>query len=374
MTALSFKSPPQLSDQIFIILKSNSVNEITHQRLHNQQIASTSFQTPAALVAWLGAMQAQEYGQSKWAIGVRLPGCTDAMVEQALADRSILRSWVMRGTLHTVAAADIHWMLDLLAPRLIAGSAGRQRQLGLESPTLHRSLQLLESGLEGREMTREQLISYFAQSDLDFTSHQVYHIMHHAALEQMVCVGVRVGNEPTFTLLSDRVPTPVRMTREEALATLAACYFNSRGPASLQDFIWWSGLTVKEAQKGLESVKSDLKELVYEGQSFWFPKDQSLDKTPTKRLFLLPGFDEYILGYRDRSAFLSPGDSPIVVHSNGIFNPMIVLDGQVVGVWKKTVKKNTVLLEPNTFVALDEEALHLLEQERLQYQAFLLNV
>ncbi|MEI6408098.1 MAG: winged helix DNA-binding domain-containing protein [Bacteroidota bacterium] len=348
--------------------------EITRQRLYNQQIAATQFKTLAELVGWLGAMQAQEYGQSKWAVGVRLPGCTDAMVEQALADRSILRSWVMRGTLHTVAAADIHWMLDLLAPRLLTATVGRKKQLGLEQPMLHRSLQLLESGLEGREMTRDQLISYFAQSGFDFTSHHIYHIMHHAALEQVVCVGVRVGNEPTFTLLSDRVPAPVRMTREEALATLAARYFNSRGPASLQDFIWWSGLTVKEAQKGFESVKNDLDELIYEGQSFWGPKDQFMEKTPAKRLFLLPGFDEYILGYRDRSLFLKPGDTSIVVHSNGIFNPMIVLDGQVVGVWKKTIKKNAVLLEPNTFVALDGEARFFLEEERLRYEAFLLNV
>lgn len=350
------------------------MNEITRQRLHNQQIASTKFRTPAELVGWLGAMQAQEYGQSKWAIGVRLPGSSDAIVEQALADRSILRTWVMRGTLHMVAAADVHWMLDLLAPRLIAGSAGRKKQLGLEPPLLLRCLRLLESGLEGREMTRDELIAYFAQSDLHFTSHQIYHILHHAALEQVVCVGMRVGKEPTYTLLSDHVPTPVRMTREEALATLASRYFNSRGPASLQDFIWWSGLTVKEAQKGLESLKNGLKELVYDGQSLWFPKDQSLEKTLAKRLFLLPGFDEYILGYRDRSAFLNPGDSPIVVHSNGIFNPMIVLDGQVVGVWKKTIKQNTVLLEPNTFVPLEEEAVYLLELERLRYQAFLLNV
>lgn len=326
---------------------------IPQLRLHNQQIARQRFKTPSEVVAWLGALQGQDYAGAKWSIGLRLPGSTEADIEQAIAEKTVLRTWVMRGTLHLVSAADIRWMVALVAPRLIADGVRRRRELELDDATLAQSLDLITAALCDRELRRSELMSLLEENGISTKGQRGYHILIYVSQRGLICQNVAERNNPTFMLMPD---APM-LTREEAAAELARRYFTSRGPATVKDFIWWSGLPAAEARAGLEAVKPLLVEEKIDGQSYWLsPTTEPLNDSPSA--YLLPGFDEYLLGYTDRSAVLDPQHAQKVCPGgNGIFFPTIVINGQMVGTWKYTVKKGTAIITPTPFETLtDAEA------------------
>lgn len=330
-------------------------HNITRQRLANQQITATKFRESAELVAWMCAMQAQDFLQSKWAIGVRLPGLTDADVERAIANATIVRTWPMRGTLHLVAAADIRWLLALSEPRMKAALAGRNRQLGLDEAIFSRCNELMVRALVGgKHLTRNELAAIFNEAGIATNENRLSHILQWASLERLICFGPKQGTEFAFTLLDEWVPPTKTLLRNEALAEMAARYFTSHGPATLQDFTWWSGLSVTDARAGLESAKSRLVSEIFEGQTYWLPQNLPAVAARPQRVFLLPGFDEYFIAYKNRTACLDPKFDARVVHVNGIFNPMLVIDGQVAGTWKRTFKKEKAVLEIMPFEPLDE--------------------
>ena len=180
---------------------------IARQRLANQQIADPTLTRPADVVAWLGAMQAQDYLGALWAIGLRLPGAREATVEQALADRSIVRTWPMRGTLHFVAAADARWMLALLAPRTMAQAAGRFRQLGLDDDAFALSRDACIAALQGgRQLTRAALYQVVEAAHVSTAGQRGIHILWRLAHEQLICFGARAGKQQTFALLDEWAP------------------------------------------------------------------------------------------------------------------------------------------------------------------------
>src|SRR5688572_10872776 len=231
-----------------------SLFAIPTQRLHNQHISQVGFRQPAEVVGWLGAVQAQDYAAAKWALALRAPGLTDADVDRALADGSILRTHVLRPTWHFVLPDDIRWMLALTAPRINALSAYYYRQMGLDDATFARSNDVLAKALQGgQQRTREELAAVLHQAGiyngelLAFT-----YLMIRAELDGVVCSGARRGKQFTYALLDERAPQARQLTRDEALAELARRYFSGHGPATLADFVWWSGLTVTDARSGLE--------------------------------------------------------------------------------------------------------------------------
>jgi hypothetical protein len=321
---------------------------IPQLRLHNQQIARQQFRTPGEVVAWLGALQGQDYAGAKWSVGLRLPGCTDADVEQAIADKIVLRTWLMRSTLHLVNVADIRWMTALVAPRLLVNTR-RYQQLELDEATLARSDILLASALaDGKELTRSALFNVLEAEGLSTKGQRGYHMLIHASLNGLICQNVSVRSNPTFMTM----PASAMLTRDEAAAELARRYFTSRGPATLKDFMWWSGLIASEARAGLEAAKSSLVEEKIGGHSYWLPAAaESPNGAPSA--YLLPGFDEYLLGYTDRSAVLDAQHAQKVCPGgNGIFFPTIVIDWQMVGTWKYMVKKGMAVMTPTPFDAL----------------------
>src|SRR5262250_1125569 len=133
--------------------------DIARLRLQNQRIAGATFEKPGDVVAWLGSVQAQDYLGALWAVGLRMRSAVEADIEQALANRTIIRTWPMRGTLHFVAAADIRWMLELLTPRVVANKAQHLlRQFGLDEAAFARSKELFERALQGgKQLTREAM-------------------------------------------------------------------------------------------------------------------------------------------------------------------------------------------------------------------------
>ncbi len=328
--------------------------DIAQQRLHKQLITQRTFEKPGDVVKWLGAVQAQDYAAAKWAVGLRSRGVTDDDIEQAFAGGAILRTHVMRPTWHFVAPADIRWMLTLTAPRVNAVNASWYRRLELDEALFRWSNAVLAKALQGgKQLTRAELVSVLkfagiATDDLlRFTA-----IMMRAELDGIVCSGARRGKQFTYVLLDERAPQARTLDRDEALAELARRYFTSHGPATLQDFVWWSGLTGADARAGLAMVTSYLLHETINGQPYWFSPSTPPEQDLSQAAYLLPNYDEYTVGYTDRSAIFDASHTDRLDPRGGLLTSTMVLNGQVVGTWKRTFKKNTVVIEANPFVPL----------------------
>ncbi|MFL6291311.1 MAG: winged helix DNA-binding domain-containing protein [Thermoanaerobaculia bacterium] len=338
---------------------------IADRRLRSQRIAGTGFKHPGEVVAWLGAVQAQDYLGALWALGLRMKRATEAAVEQAIAERTIVRTWPLRGTLHFVAPADVRWMLALLTPRVIAGRKSRYRQLELDPKVFDRSRDLLVRALEGgRQVRRDALYRMLDAEGISTAGQRGIHILQRHALDGLLCFAARQGRQPAFALLEEWVPPAGKLTRDEALAALAERYFTSRGPATLQDFTWWSGLTVAAAKAAIELAGPRLqKEAAY-----WIgAKGPAGVPAPA---YLLPPYDEYTVAYKDRSAVLDPAHGRDV-SGNGIFYPTIVLGGRVAGTWKRELKKDSVVVTLSPFAPLKKKERQVIALAAERYGGFL---
>ncbi len=348
--------------------------DIAHQRLHNQLITQRTFEKPGDVVEWLGAVQAQDYAAAKWAIGLRLQGTTDDDIEQAFTRGTILRTHLMRPTWHFVSPADIRWILALTAPRVNAVNAYYYRKLALDDAVFMHSNAVLAKALQGgKQFTRPELVSVLQQAGIATDDLQRFtYIMMRAELDGIVCSGARRGKQFTYALLDERAPQARTLDRDEALAQFARRYFTSHGPATLQDFVWWSGLTVADARAGLEMVTSQLMHEVVDDQTYWFSMSTPPAKDLSPTACLLPNFDEYIVGYTDRSAvFDASHTNKLDPRGNTLFNHTIVMDGRIVGTWKRTIKKDAVIITPSLFTPLSDAETRAFAASANHYGAFL---
>jgi hypothetical protein len=319
--------------------------ELLTERLRNQLLVESARRKAEQVVASLCAMQAQDFSAAKWAVGVRAPGCQDGDVEQAFNDGLILRTHVLRPTWHFVTPADIRWLLKLSAPRIHAQNAYYYRQSDLDARTFAKSCAMIHRTLEGgKSLTRAELAVYLKRAHVPADGLKLAYVMMHAELEGVVCSGPRRGKQFTYALMDERVAKAKELPREEALAELAKRYFTSHGPATVRDFAWWSGLTVKEAQKAAESADS-LAFSSIGGEVHWSAKGS--EPSPRKSLaLLLPNYDEYLIAYKDRAPFIDATRAAnIVARSNGAFANHLVIDGCLAGSWSRTLKANSVLVE-----------------------------
>ncbi|HEX5478200.1 MAG TPA: winged helix DNA-binding domain-containing protein [Dehalococcoidia bacterium] len=318
--------------------------KITDRRLLTQQIAHHNFNTPAEVVSWLGAVQAQDYPGGKWAIGLRLPEVTEADVERAIGERTIVRTWPMRGTLHFVAAEDVRWLLALLASRTIAGAGLRHRQLEMDEAVLRRARTVVTKALTGgRALTRDALYRKLDGAGISTAAHGVlgrrgFHILWRLAHDGIICFGAREGKQQTFVLLDEWLPPVAPLPRDEALAKLALRYFTGHGPATVQDFAWWSGLSAPDARAALAMVTSQLAHEDIAGATYWYRDGEAPRKLPAGA-HLLPPFDEYLVGYRDRSAAVDPARFEAMPT---LLSPTIVIGGRVVGTWRRRLERGSV--------------------------------
>ncbi len=337
-------------------MKDTTILDIITHRLHNQQLVGTQFKTPGEVVAWFGAVQAQDYPGGKWAVALRLPGATDKDIEAAIADRSIIRTWPMRGTLHFVAARDIRWMLEVLASRALAGAAGRHRQLELDEATFARSRDVLTGALEGgKTLSRPAMYQTLEAAGISTEGQRGIHILGRLAQEGLICFASHEGKQPAFALLDEWAPDAPRLERDAALVELARRYFTSHGPATIQDFVWWSGLTVADARSGLERARSHLVEAKVSGQSYWLPPDTPAVRPAPPFVHLLPAYDEYMVAYRDRNAALHAAHSRRLSPPNSVvLGPIIVVDGQFAGAWKRNTSKDRVDIKAQPILPLSD--------------------
>jgi hypothetical protein len=341
-------------------------------RLRNQKISDCDLSDPQSLVAHLGAVQAQDYAMSKWALGIRLPGATDATIEAALDAGDIVRTHVLRPTWHLVSGKDVRWMLALTGKHIKALSVGRDRDLGIDDALYNRTNDLIAKALQGgKQLTRAEVMQELEKGGVKTDSSRAVHFMMNAELDAIVCNGARRGKEMTYALMDEKIPKGLVMSREESLATLAQRYFSSHGPATLHDFQWWSGLPMSAARAGWEDIKSKLQSVDWEGKTYFFDKDSPAAGNDRESVIFLPAFDEYIVSYKNRNAVFDSQWQKEAITSNGIFKPVIVVNGQVTGIWKRTVQKNKVVVEPFFFDAKNTLPPEVTERAMQPFGAFL---
>lgn len=354
--------------------RSKSDAVIARQRLLRQGIADARFATPGDVVSSLLAVQAQDYSGSLWAVGLRMRDGSEADVERAIAERKLIRTWPMRGTLHLVAADDVRWLLELLAPRVIARDTARiERDYGLDAVMLERCRRVVSHALrDGKPMRRDRLYAALDAAGIASSQLRGVHITGRLAMEGLICNGPRDGRQPTFVLLDAWAPHAPRKPRDASLAELALRYFASRGPATAQDLAWWSGLTVKDALAAIALAGSGLVQETIDGKAHWHTSStmRKGGSEPVASVHLLPPFDEYLVGYRDRSAALDIEHNRTVIAINGLFSASIVIDGRIAGLWRRNVGKTAVELALQPFRPLPKSRLPALRSAAKRYGAF----
>jgi hypothetical protein len=341
-------------------------------RLRHQRIGHNPFASAAEAVRWFGAVQAQDYLGALWAIGLRTRGATETSVEQAIAERTIVRTWPLRGTLHFVAAEDARWMLDLCAPRTLARNAQRlRRDHGIDNRIVVRSRKVLTDALGGGVcLARPELYRRLEGARIATGASRGLHLLWWHATEGLICLGARAGKQQTFALLDDWLPpTPPRL-REESLAELARRYFTSHGPATVRDFAWWSGLTATDAALALEMVAQELLATTIEDRTYWQARSAT-DTRAGSSCHLLPCYDEYTVAYQDRGAVMSSEVAARADSGHGIFHPPIVSDGQIVGTWSRAVQRSSVAITYRLFAPVGRRQTRALATAARRYAKFL---
>lgn len=346
---------------------------LTALRMAAQRIGAGEFATPAEAVRWMLAMQGQDFAGVRWSVGLRHLDATEARVAAALDAGEIVRSWPMRGTLHLVAAEDLGWMLRLTAPRMTVSAARRRAALGITEAEMERARLVAIEALTGRRvLTRDALLATIHGAGVSTGGQRGYHLIWYLAQTGTLVLGPTEGRQQTFALLDDWVPNPRRLERDEALGELALRYFRSHGPATAHDLARWSGLTLGDVRRGLAIYGTQLTTLDLGGSTYHVAPETLALAAPPGRTYLLPGFDEYMLGYRDRTAALAPEHSEAIVPGgNGMFKPTIVVDGEVVGTWGRRVKAGEVMIEPVLFGRLSGRDRAGLEEAARAYGVFI---
>jgi hypothetical protein len=347
--------------------------DMARQRLLNQRLIGTPLETPEAVVRWLGAVQSQDYAGAKWAVAQRTTGVINGEMDRLFDAGRILRTHVMRPTWHFVLPEDIRWLLKLTAPRVHAVNAYYYRQLGLDDGVFEKSETLLAKALQGgRQLTRPELVQALQEGGISASGPRLAYILMHAELDGILCSGALRGKQFTYALLDDRVPATRTLEREEALAELTRRYFTSHGPATVQDYMWWSGLSAAEARAGIERMKSSFVQEIRDGKTYWFAEATATATENDPIVHLLPNYDEHLVAYKDHSPSfeaevyqnLAPQEAALMAH-------VVVRKGYVIGGWRRTLKTKEALVTASLLVALDPMERAALEAALGRYSQFL---
>src|SRR4029077_12334870 len=317
------------------------------QRLVRQGLVKPTLETATDVVAMLGAVQAQDYAGSKWGLAQRTRGLTDAEIEKEIDDGTIVRTHILRPTWHFVAVADIGWMLALSAPRVQAANAHWYRWLEVDDIVARRGRIVLTKALRGgKQLTRAELGLALGKAKIQVTNPQrLAAIMMRAELDGVICSGARRGKQFTYALFEERVVGPTALERDAALFELARRYFTTRGPATVDDFSWWSGLTKADAKRGVDAAASQLEHASIDGRSYWSGPGRAR-RAGSVLAHLLPNYDEYFIGLKDRSAFDARlRAARLKARTDGLSGNVVIVDGQIVGGWRRTLVKGTAVIE-----------------------------
>jgi hypothetical protein len=357
------------------------VRTIPARRLLAQELVRPRFATPAELVSWMGAVQAQDYQATKRAVGVRLrqKRPTDIAVERALDEGavrpphegSVLRTHVFRWTWQLVTPADVRWMLALVGSRLVNKYAKRHRELEIDRRLVIRSQTAFEKALRhGDSLTRDELGEALATARIVATGPRLAHLLALAELESVVCSGARRGKHHTYALLDHRAPESRLPSREASLAELARRYFQSRGPATVADFVWWTGLAPADARNAIEAIQGSLEAEEIDGQTYHSIPD-ARRKSKRGHVELVPAFDEWLVAYRNRNAVLDPAQAKRLNAGGGLLAPSVIVDGRVIGIWRRELSRDAVSLLIDCFEPASATTKRAIVGAAERYAAFL---
>ncbi|HEV2070545.1 MAG TPA: winged helix DNA-binding domain-containing protein [Acidimicrobiales bacterium] len=338
-----------------------ALHDVALLRLVAQRIAGPGFATATDAVRWMTGVQAQDHNGALTSVALRTSSRSRQPIEDALDAGEVVKSWPMRGTLHLVVAEDLPWMLDLLAPRVVAGAAARRAQLNLDMPDLEHARELaVEALVGGGQLMREELLAVWDQAGLTTAGQRGYHMLWHLAQTGTLCFGPLRNGQQQIVLVDEWVPRPRRLERQEALGELALRYLRSHGPATVKDLMRWTHLVADDARTGLALARPQLASLDVDGvEHFMDPGTPELLESyrrDARGVVLLPGFDELVLGYQDRSCVLAPELADrIVPGGNGIFKATVVSDGEIVGTWKHAGRGAKRTMEATPFTSFPDD-------------------
>jgi hypothetical protein len=298
-------------------------------------------------VACLGAVQAQDAGMAKWAVGIRLPGATERQVADALAKGDILRTHVLRPTWHLVTREDIRWMLAVSAEGIRSIIRSSDKRRGIDEADHVRVQRLVAEALGGgNHLTGRQIANLLEAEGIDTGDYRLYRFLMRAETDALIASGAPLGNTHTYALLDERAPKTEDISFGESVCRLARTYLRGHGPATVQDFSWWSGLPPGKAAKGFSALGDEFESFEAGGHTYYqvaggqdadeqgADEQDANNRAAMRRVHLLPAFDEYIIAYRDRSAVVPATHADKVFTKNGIFRPTILVNGKVVGIWR----------------------------------------
>lgn len=349
-----------------------NTSDIVSLRLQNQYLAQPTFQKVSDVVKHLGAIQAQDYPAAKWALGLRMSSATDANIEAAYNNGEILRTHVMRPTWHFVMPQDIRWMLELTAPQVKKLLAHYDPKLEITGKLLLQAYKIISDALQGHNyLTRIEIAEQLGRHNIIVHGQRLGHIVMHAEIDGLICSGPRKGKQFSYALIAERAPNAKKLSREESLATLAAKYFTSHGPAQLKDFAWWSGLTMKDATEGLHLIKDQLLNETIDEKTYWFFPTQKVIRQPSPTAYLLSIYDEYTIAYKDRSALGGERYVEQFISMGNALTAVIILDGLIVGTWKRSLKKNSVEIKLSLLKKITQAEYKAIEQAAELYRIFL---
>jgi winged helix DNA-binding protein len=348
--------------------------DIARLRLRRQYLTGSPLATPEAVVGWLGAVQAQEFGVAKWSIAQRSRGLvTSADLDRALAERRILRTHALRSTWHFVRPADLRWLLLLIGPRVSARMASYYWQNGLTDAVFARSQAVLREALAGgRQLVRKEIAAAFARGRVATDGLKLRFLLLQAELELVVCSGALRGKHQTFALVDDLVPPAPPIPEDEALAELTRRYFSSHGPATLKDFSWWSGLTAAQARRGLELLAGNgLRRLEAGGRTHWIGEAPARRGATGTAVHLLQAYDEYIIGYTESRKVIAVAGQPLAPSGAPPLSNVLTRDGQVIGFWRRVPDPEEALVDVHLERPLDAATRSAVEAEVQRFGQFL---
>jgi hypothetical protein len=349
-----------------------NADQILKLRLHNTGLSGSPFKTPADAVGHLGAVQAQDFAAATWALGLRVRGATEADIERAFDRGAILRTHLLRPTWHFVRPEDIRQLLALTAPRVKAAMASSNRKLELDDALIARSKAAIVKAVRAhKQATREELKEALKKAGIETNVQRLAHIVMFAELDGLICSGPRRGKQFTYALLDERAPQAPAQSRERAGADLALRYFASHGPAQLQDFAWWSGLTVQEAEGALAHAGNALTTTEVGSKTYWSVAGGRSQASVSSLALLLSIYDEYMIAYKDRSGISNTRDVERLIARGNALTAVIALGSKVAGTWKRNLKKGAVEVRLSPFRRLRQAEREALGLQAERYGKFL---
>jgi hypothetical protein len=345
--------------------------DLANLRMQNQGLAHPRCATPEEAVSWLGAVQAQEYAFAKWSLGQRVPGNTEPDVTAAIADGRIIRTHALRPTWHFLAAEDARWILKLTSPRVKAFIAYYDRLQELDSKLIGRAKQVLATTLAGgNRRVRKDLTAVLAEAGIAGTGQRIGHVLMHAELDAVICSGGMIGKQHAYALFDDVIPPRPTLEADEALAELTRRYFRSHGPATVQDYRWWSSLTIAEVRRGVAMCAPDIESVEVDGTTYWYIGSREATPEPSPAVHLLQGYDEYFVGHTGDRSVINEAGLVDTLLNRPAFTHALVVDTQVVGHWRRVAAPKAMTVEVQALRQLSKAEHAALENEVQRYGKF----